>query len=78
MTEQVQKPNFWGQFRPQARHSYRRRPGDMLHLAVTWGVAHMGFGPTLNLSTAVQGSLNCSAQTQSWPKAHMGVAPSDT
>ena len=29
MSEQVQKPWFWGQFRPQARHSYRRRPGDM-------------------------------------------------
>ena len=29
MTEQVQKPRFGGQFRTQARHSYRRRPGDM-------------------------------------------------
>ena len=27
MTEQVQKPKFWRQFRTQARHSYRRRPG---------------------------------------------------
>ena len=29
MTEQVRKPRFGGQFRTQARHSYRRRPGDM-------------------------------------------------
>ena len=31
MTEQVQKPRFGGQFRTHARHSYRRRPGDMYH-----------------------------------------------
>ena len=30
MAKQVQKPGFGGQFRTQAHHSYRRRPGDML------------------------------------------------